>query len=357
MMKALLKTKPGKGNVELAEVAEPVCTPQEVTVEVKYSGICGTDIHVFEDTFRNYPPVILGHEFSGVVAEVGSQVKSKKVGDPVVVLPAAAVVCGACEYCRRGYYMFCRERRGMGHGIHGSFTKYAKVREENAYSLPPGFSLEEAALVEPFAAAVQAIEELTTFNIGDVVLLSGPGPIGLFCLLLLVKRGCRVIVAGTQHDGMRLELAKKLGAAATIDITRDNLRELVHQETLGRGVDCAVEAAGAPASVANCLEMVKPMGKYIQVGIVGRAFECNFDTLLYKQIQLFGSVGHSRKTWDRVMNILAHDMIDLKPLISHKLPLSDWREAFDLCQSKQGVKVLLYYDGNGTQPVNASAGA
>lgn len=354
-MKAVVKTKPGKGNVELAEVPEPVCTPQEVTVEVKYSGICGTDIHVFEDTFRNYPPVILGHEFSGVVVAVGSQVTSKKAGEPVAVLPAAAVVCGACEYCQRGYYMFCPVRRGMGHGIDGSFTKYARVREENAYSLPLGVSLEEAALAEPFAAAVQAIEELTTFNIGDVVLLSGPGPIGLFCLLLLAKRGCRVIVAGTQHDGMRLDLARTLGAVATIDATGDNLPELVHQETRGRGVDCVVEAAGAPASVANCLAMVKPMGKYIQLGIVGKAFESNFDTLLYKQIQLFGSVGHSRKTWDRVINILAHRMIDLKPLISHKLPLSEWRKAFDLCQSKQGVKVLLYYDDHGAQPSDRRA--
>ncbi len=346
-MRALVKTKSGVGNVEIAEVTEPVCTAKDVKVEVKFTGICGTDIHVFEDTFRNYPPVILGHEFSGVITEVGSEVKAKKIGDQVTVLPAAAVVCGKCEYCQQGYYMFCSVRRGMGHGTHGSFTKYAVVKEENAYRIPPEVSIEEAALAEPFAAAVQAIEELTTFNIGDTVLISGPGPIGLFCLLLLVRRGCRVIVAGTQLDSMRLALAKRLGAVATVDVTRNDLHEAVDQETEGRGVDCAVEAAGAPASVANCLEVVKPMGKYIQVGIVGKPFEVNFDRLLYKQIRLFGSVGHSRRTWQRVMSILAHRTIDLKPLISHKLPLSDWREGFDLCRKKQGMKVLIYYDTNG----------
>jgi len=235
----------------------------------------------------------------------------------------------------------------MGHGTHGSFTKYAVVREENAYEIPPGVSIEEAALTEPFAAAVQAIEELTTFNIGDAVLVSGPGPIGLLCLLLLVRRGCRVIVAGTQLDPLRLDLAKKLGAVAVVDVTRDDLREVVNQETHGRGVDCVIEAAGSPASVATCLEMVKRMGKYIQVGIIGKPYEANFDTLLFKQIQYFGSVGHSRKTWDRVMTILAHQTINLKPLITNKLPLSKWKEGFDLCQKKQGVKVLLYYDPNG----------
>ena len=137
----------------------------------------------------------------------------------------------------------------MGHGTNGSFTKYAVLRGENAYGIPPGVSIEGAALAEPFAAAVQAIEELTTFNIGDSVLLSGPGPIGLFCLLLLVNRGCRVIVAGTQLNSIRLESARKLDAVATVDVTRDGLREVVHHESEVRSIRNGVPAGQRPVVI------------------------------------------------------------------------------------------------------------
>jgi L-iditol 2-dehydrogenase len=342
-MIALVKTRSGIGNVELQEVPEPECTPNGVKIEVAFTGICGTDLHVYHDTFRNYPPVILGHEFSGVVREVGREVKNVRAGDRVTVCPASAVVCGSCEYCRQGYYMFCPVRRGMGHGVNGSFTQYAVVREDQAYRLPEPIPLDEAALSEPFAAALQAIGELTSFTVGETVLLSGPGPIGLLCLLILVSQGCRVLVAGTGQDAPRLELARQLGADAAIDVTAEDLPAVVARETDGRGVDIAVECAGAAASIAACLQAVKKRGRYIQVGIVGREIPLPFDTILYKQLQVFGSVGHSLQTWENVMRILGQRKIFLAPLITHRLPLRRWREGFDLCERKQGVKVLLYY--------------
>src|SRR6516162_5801033 len=127
-MKALVKYAKGEGNVDVREVEEPLCGDDQVKLEIGFCGVCGTDLHVYHDTFRNYPPVILGHEFSGVVREVGREVKNVRAGDRVTVCPASAVVCGSCEYCRQGYYMFCPVRRGMGHGVNGSFTQYAVVR-------------------------------------------------------------------------------------------------------------------------------------------------------------------------------------------------------------------------------------
>jgi L-iditol 2-dehydrogenase len=343
-MKALVKLRPGVGHVELVDVAEPACPANGVKIDVKFTGICGTDLHVFHDTFKNYPPVILGHEFSGVICEKGPAVTTLKVGDRVTVLPSSAVVCGKCEYCRQGYYMFCPIRRGMGHGVNGSFTRFAAVREDQCYKLPDTVSFEEGAMAEPFAAALQAVGELSACTVGDTVLLSGPGPIGLLCLMVLVSQGCKVIVAGTSQDGPRLEMAKSLGAAIVLDVTRENLSEIIARETGGRGVDAAVEVAGVAASVAACLAAVRRLGKYFQVGILGKPISIDFDTILFKQIQVFGSVGHSLKTWEGVMRIICSRSIDLTRIITHKLPLSRWREAFDLCESKKGVKVMLYYD-------------
>ncbi|NJD02153.1 MAG: zinc-binding dehydrogenase [Ruminiclostridium sp.] len=343
-MKALMKLKPGEGNVELVEIPEPECGADGVKIEVKYCGICGTDIHVYYDSFRNYPPVILGHEFSGIVVETGGNVKSIKTGDRVTVLGSTMVMCGRCEYCRQGNYMFCSTRRGMGHGVSGGFTKYVVVREDMAYKLPESVSLQEGALSEAFASAVQAIEELTAFNAGDTVLLSGPGPIGLLCLKLIVAHGCKVIVAGTGDDGLRLELAKKIGADIIMNVMNEDIEALINKETNGKGVDIVVECSGASTAIANGLKLVKKKGSYIQVGITGRDINVNFDTILYKQLQVFGSLGHSLKTWERVMQILEQRKIDLNILITDILPLRSWKEAFGLCESKKGAKVLLYYD-------------
>ena len=341
---AVVKTAPGEGNVSLEWIPERACVPGSVRLEVAFTGICGTDIHVYHDHFRNFPPVVLGHEFAGTVVETGEGVKAFRPGDRASVLGSTAVMCGRCEFCRRGMYMFCPVRRGMGHGVSGSMTRTVVVREDQLYRLPEGVSLEEGALAEPFASAVQAVEELTPFNVGDTVLLSGPGPIGLLCLALVLSHRCRAIVAGLGGDGARLALAGAMGADVTVDVSREDLDRVIGRETGGRGVDIAIEAAGAEASLNACLRAVRPLGRIIQIGIAGREVTAPFDTILYKQLQVFGSLGHSFTTWDRVMRILGQRKVDLSPIITHKLPLSRWREGFDLCETRRGVKVLLSYD-------------
>ncbi|MDF2958788.1 MAG: Zn-dependent alcohol dehydrogenase [Paenibacillus sp.] len=343
-MKALVKTQPGPGHVELIDVAEPLCGDHDVKIEVKYTGICGTDLHVLHDTFKNYPPVILGHEFSGVIAETGSAVSRVSVGDRVAVNPSTAVTCGHCDYCRQGYYMFCPIRRGMGHGVNGAFTKYAVVRDDQVHKLPDDVTLEEAALAEPLACAVQAVEELTDIHLGDTVLLSGPGPIGTLCLLLLVAKGCKVIVAGTTQDRLRLDMALQLGAALTVDVLQENLQEVIQRETDGRGVDAAMECAGVEASVAACLQAVKRRGRYVQVGILGKEIRVAFDTILYKQLQVAGSLAHSMQTWSRTLQLLRQRRLPLMKTVTHTIPLSQWKDGFDICEMKRGLKVLLTYD-------------
>jgi len=340
-MPALVKYEAGEGHVEVREVPEPACGPGQVKIAVAGTGICGTDLHVYHGTFRSYPPVIMGHEFAGTVAEVGRGVDGVEVGERVTVLPALAVTCGRCVHCRSGEFMFCPERRGMGHGVNGAFAPFAVVRPDQLYRLPDHIGLDEAALCEPFAAAVQPVEEMSGVRAGDVVLLSGPGPIGLLCLKLLVADGVRTIVAGTAGDGLRRRKAGEIGAYRVVDVDEEDLAETVREETGGRGVDLAFECAGAEASARACLDALRPLGTYVQVGIFGREVTVPLDATIYKQLAFKGTVGYTVKTWERTMRILEQGRVRLDDLISHRMPLAQWKDAFALCTSGQGLKVLI----------------
>ena len=341
-MKALVKYAPGHGNVDIRDVEEPLCGDSRVKIEVAFCGVCGTDIHVLHDTFRNYPPVILGHEFAGTVVEVGRNVTRVAPGDSVTVLGASAVVCGQCSYCRSGHFMFCPNRRGMGHGVNGAFTRYVAVRPDQVYRIPEGFRLEEAALSEPFATAVQAVTEIARVRIGETALVSGPGPIGLLCLKLLVAEGIRTIVAGAPGDDERLEAALRIGAAAVVNTGERSLAEAIRDETGGAGVDAALECAGHPDSVRGSIEALRPMGHYTQVAICGRDITFPIDRVIFKQLTVAGSLCYTAQTWERMMKIFAQGKVRLDDLISAKLPLARWQEAFDLVVGKRALKVLLY---------------
>jgi L-iditol 2-dehydrogenase len=341
-MKALVKYASGEGNVDLLEVDEPRCGEDQVKLEIAYCGICGTDLHVLHDTFRNYPPVILGHEFSGTVVEVGRKVTNATVGERVAGLGATAVTCGQCEYCRSGYFIFCASRRGMGHGVNGAFTRYVVMRPDQLYRIPENFSLDEAAMSEPFAAVVQAVTEIAKVRIGETALVSGPGPMGLLCLKLLVAEGIRTIVAGAGADQERLSAALRIGAAAVINVGQQNLHEAIREHTGGVGVDVAFECAGHPNSVRGCLESLRPMGRYTQVAICGQDIQFPIDLIFYKQLTMSGSVCYTARTWERMMKIYAEGRVRLNDLISTKLPLSEWQAAFRLCDEKKVIKVLMY---------------
>lgn len=340
-MRGLIKSEPGKGNVSIGDLPEPACGEGQVKIEVRFCGVCGTDLHVLHDTFPNYPPVVLGHEFSGEVVEIGLGVAGVAPGDKVTVFPASARICGQCPYCRSGNYLFCRTRRGMGHGVNGAFTQYAVVREDQVYKIPDGFTFEEAALSEPFAAATHAVCEIARPQAGDIVLLSGPGPIGLMCLKLLTAMGNHTIVAGLARDAARLECARRIGAAQVVDVESEDVLEVVRKATIGAGAHFAIEAAGSAASLRNCLEAVRPMGRIVQAGIFGQDTNIPLDRLFHKQLELLGSVGYTPRTWDRVMGILAQGKVRLWDLVSDVLPLTEWERAFEVCATKSALKILI----------------
>ena len=340
-MKALVKTASGPGHVDLLDIPEPDPAPGQVKLEISACGICGTDLHVLHDTFRNFPPVILGHEFVGRVVDEGSAVRGRVDRNArYAVLGATAVTCGRCRYCHSGDFMFCTERRGMGHGVNGAFTRYTCVRPDQLFRIDDSLPEEEGALVEPLAAAVHAVAEMTSVRPGDIALVSGPGPIGMLCLLVLRHQGIRTLVAGTTADAARLALAKQLGAARVIDVQRENLLEIVRHETGGSGVDVALEVAGVGGSAATCLDALRPLGRYTQVGHFGREIQVPFDRIGFKQLRVTGSVGYTVATWTRTMKLLAEGLQPSR-IVTHRLPLDRWQEGFDLFERKAALKVLL----------------
>lgn len=339
-MEALVKYEKGPGHVRLQDMPMPVPADNQVLLEVDCCGICGTDLHVYHDTFRNYPPVILGHEFVGKVVERGKHAQMVPNGASFSVLGAVAVTCNECRYCRQGEFMFCRNRRGMGHGVHGAFAPYAVARPDQLYAVPEGIPLREAALVEPLAAAVHAVGDVARFQLGDTVLVSGPGPIGMLCLKLLLRQGMKVIVAGTSEDQQRLQMATDLGAARTIRVDAEPIGEIIAEETGGVGIDLALETAGAEGSVVNCLDALRPMGHYVQVGHFGKYLHVPWDHIAFKQIRIDGSVGYTRDTWTQTMSILQQGF-RASDIVTHDLALADWQSGFDLSEKKQAVKVLL----------------
>ena len=341
-MKAVVKYASGPGNIDVLDVDEPACGDEQVKVEIAFCGVCGTDLHVLHDTFRNYPPVILGHECAGTVVEAGRRVTGVTIGDPVTILGATAITCGQCRFCRSGHFIFCRSRRGMGHGVNGGFARYVVVRPDQLYRIPENFTLEEAALSEPFAAAVQAVTEVTRVRIGETALVSGPGPIGLLCLKLLVAEGVKTIVAGASGDDERLAAARRNGAAAVVKTSDSTLKEAVLQETAGLGADVALECSGHADSVRGCLESLRPMGRYTQVGICGRDITFPMDQVFYKQLTVAGSICYTADTWQRMMGIFAQGRVRLHDLVTARLPITEWRRAFDLCRDRQALKVVMH---------------
>jgi L-iditol 2-dehydrogenase len=340
-MKALVKVERGSSRLELREVPEPQCGPGQVKLRVQAVGICGTDIHIREDRFPSNPPVILGHEFAGTVVEVGSGVGRVTVGSKATVLPSAAVICGHCRMCRAGYTSLCPNRKGMGFGTDGAFTEYVVVREELVYPLAESVSAEVGALSEPLVNALAAVGDEAHVAPGDVVLVSGPGPIGQLTAYVARQAGARVILCGIGSDAARLEAARRQGLGTIVDVEQNDLADVVWAETGGEGVDVSFECAGAAASLQQCLDLTCRRGTCVLVGLAGRPVTVDMDRVAMHSLHLLGMLGATWRTWARVPPFLERYQDDLRYLISDVVPLTAWEKGFEIAESKQSLKVVL----------------
>ncbi len=341
-MKAVVKYAPGQGHVELRDVAEPIPGPGQVKVEVKAAGVCGSDLHIYHDEIAIpiVPPVVMGHEFSGVIAQVGAGVKGLHVGERVTC-ETTAWSCGHCLPCRQGHYNMCANRRVVGYAVDGCFARYCVVNERQVHLLPDGVDFVAGALTEPLACCVHAVLELTTVTAGDVVAITGPGPIGLLCLQLVKAAGACAVVCGTSQDRERLALARQLGADRVVNVETEDARALIAGLTASQGADVFLECAGAPAVARFGLAATRRGGQYTQVGLFPGPFELGFDQIAYQELRVTGSLGQRWTSWRRALALLGAGQVDTHSLVSHTLPLAEWRQAFQLVQEGQGLKVVL----------------
>jgi L-iditol 2-dehydrogenase len=345
-VQAIVKYASGKGNVEIRDVPEPMPGPRQVKVEVKAAGVCGSDLHIYYDEIAIpiRPPVIMGHEFSGVVVQVGDQVRGVQMGDRVTC-ETTATSCGQCLQCRMGNYNMCANRTVVGYAMDGCFARYCVVNDHQVHLLPENVGFLAAALTEPLACCVHAVLELTHISAGDVVAITGPGAIGLLCLQLAKAAGGYTIVCGTSQDEGRLAAARRFGADLTVNVESEDLQELLTRLTDGQGADVFLECSGAPPAARLGLAATRRGGQYTQVGLFPRPFELSFDQIAYKELRVTGSLGQRWTSWQRGLALLAQGQVDTRSLISHILPLSEWREAFRLFEQKEGVKIVLEPEG------------
>ncbi len=341
-MKAVYKYAPGPGNVEVRDLPEPTVGPGEVKIEVKAAGVCGSDIHILHDDIKLTlkPPIIMGHEFSGVVAEVGPGVTKFKPGDRVTS-ETARYFCGQCTNCRTGQYNICEQKQLIGYVFDGCFARYCVVLERMVHRLPDNVDFKAGALTEPLASCVNGVLEKTPIVAGDVVVVAGPGGIGLLSMQLAKAAGGKVILAGTNVDEPRLELGKKLGADYTLNVQKQDPKELIMDLTNGEGAEVFIDCSGAPPSVLMGLSLLRRGGKYTQIGLIGKAFPLEFDTIAYKELKVTGSLGQRWTSWKRALELMADGKVNTGALISDVFPISDWEQAFDRHQDKSGIKVVL----------------
>jgi L-iditol 2-dehydrogenase len=340
-MKALMKVQRGDGVVGLREVKDPRPAPDEVLVEVKKPGICFTDIHILHDEFpKAKPPFIMGHEFSGVIRELGREVRDWKVGDRVVS-ETAARFCGRCRFCLTGDNQLCPERKAYGYVYDGAFANYMVIRSGLLHRIPDRVSDSEAALSEPLACCTHAALERVRVDPGETVLVTGPGAIGLLMLQVLKSTGATVILCGVHSDGERLRLGERLGADRAIDLEKEDLASAVMEITRGYGVDKSFECAGAAAAAGQCIALTRKGGTLIQIGLFGRPVELPFEEVALKELTVVGSFAQRKSSWGLGLKLLGDRTVKTGPLVSREYPMDRWEEAFRKSEGRAGIKYLL----------------
>lgn len=344
-MLALVKTGKGKGLVELREVPVPDINDDEVLIEVKAAGICGTDLHIYHDEFLYWPPVILGHEFSGVIAKKGKNVRGWEAGDRIVGEPHT-LACGKCYLCRTGNRQLCSEKRSPGWGIDGCFARYMRYPEpELLHRLPETVSFEEGALVEPTANAVHDVLERGTVEPGDRVVVVGPGPIGLLSAMTAKAGGAsKVAIIGTDKDEeFRLPVARKIKSIDHVfNVNKEDILGAVMELTAGKGADLVVEASGDRAGIASAFKLVKKLGRITAIGLTGKeTINIPYDAGMFKAVEFTFNLSTSHSSWDKAINLIENKKIEVVPLISHKGGLEKWQEFFTDLENKKGIKGIF----------------
>lgn len=338
-MRALVKTKPAPG-LELLDVPRPEAEPGRVIVRVLATSLCGTDNHIYRwDEWaqgRIHPPRIIGHELCGEVVEVGPDVTAVAVGDYVAA--ESHITCAVCFQCRTGNAHVCKDYRILGIDEDGSYAEFVRLPERVLWKTSREIPPELACLQEPLGNSVHAalVEDIT----GQSVLITGCGPTGLFAAAVARTAGAGLIIAA-DVSAYRLDLARKLGVDHAINPTTDDTG-LINRATNGEGVDVALEMSGSPTAIHQCFRYVKNGGRVTLFGIPEApvCFDMT-DEIIFKGIRVYGVTGRRLfQTWYRLAGLFKAGL-DIRPVVTHTLPLDKFAEGFDLVAKGRCGKVVL----------------
>ena len=346
-MKALVKKAKGCGFVEIEDRPIPSYEDDEVLIKVAYAGICGTDIHILHDQFAYYPPVIMGHEFSGEIVEVGSKVTSFKVGDRVVGEPHNRA-CGKCYLCRNGHIQNCADKRSIGWGIDGCFTTYLAMPEKLLHHVPEELDLMQAAMAEPAAIVAHQLLERARITPGDNVVIMGVGPIALLAAQMARIAGAgKIILTGLTSDKeYRLKIADELSCYDRfIDVTKEDAVSVIMQET-GIGADIVVEASGAASAISTAIKVLKKRGLLCAIGMTSRpTVEVPWNEAMMKVLDLQFNMSSSYNGWDIALKLMASKKLSVAPMVKAR-PLCEWESAFADLEAGNAMKILLTPEEN-----------
>jgi L-iditol 2-dehydrogenase len=338
-MLAVVKSKPEVG-IEIMEVPEPDIGKDQVMVEVKACGICGSDLHIYKwepfMTWMNLPRV-MGHEVAGTICKVGEEVKGFEPGERVVTETWGG--CGNCYYCRLGRFNHCMHQTRIGQHVDGGMAKYVVVPPFSIYKIPEHVDFQEASVIEPLGVMLHAFEKCDMKS-GDDIAIIGPGPIGLLGVMLAKAGGAAsIIVSGLKEDTERLVYAERFGAIP-VNVKEESLEDRILDVTDGKGVDIVMDVSGGKDSLTTAANIAKRGG---QIGLVGLSPESIFSPhiIVDKELSIHGSFRRQPITWYRAIKLVANKVIDTKSLITHVLPLEHAEDGFQTLIRKEGIKAVL----------------
>ncbi|MCC5778500.1 L-threonine 3-dehydrogenase [Nitratireductor sp. B36] len=339
MMKALVKSRPEEG-LWMERVPVPEVGPNDVLIKVRKTAICGTDVHIWnwDEWAQNTVPVplVTGHEFVGEVTEVGSAVTEYKPGQRVS--GEGHIVCGHCRNCRAGRGHLCHNTLGVGVHRAGAFAEFIALPQHNVVPIPDNIPDEIAAIFDPLGNAVHTA--LSFDLVGEDVLVTGAGPIGIMGALVAQAVGARKVVITDINPG-RLELAKKLGVQHTVNAADETLPEVMRQLGMTEGFDVGLEMSGAAPAFRDMIDAMNNGGKIAILGIAPAGFEIDWNKVIFKMLHLKGIYGREMfETWYKMI-ALVQTRLDVRDLITHRIKADDFRDGFDAMRSGKAGKVVM----------------
>ncbi len=338
-MKSLAKLKAEPG-IWMTDSPKPVIGHNDLLIKIKKTAICGTDIHIYnwdEWSQKTIPvPMVVGHEYAGEVVEIGQEVKGFNIGDRVS--GEGHITCGHCRNCRAGRTHLCRNTIGVGVNRAGCFAEYLVIPAFNAFKLPDEISDELAAVFDPFGNAVHTA--LSFDLVGEDVLITGAGPIGIMAAAVAKHVGARHVVI-TDVNEYRLNLAQKMGATRTVNVSKENLNAVMKELGMTEGFDIGLEMSGVPAAFTSMLESMNNGGKIAMLGIPGKDMAIDWSQVIFKGLTIKGIYGREMfETWYKMASLIQSGL-DISPIITHQFNIDDFQQGFDIMRSGQSGKVIL----------------